>query len=154
MKISSNWIASAALLSGLCIAATTQHNESKDQALKVHPKVFSLIDCWISDSERPVVTEINLDAVAKNGNEFNDDGLTRDGEWTRAPAEGSGFWRYRVLSAKENHYKVEYQENGGGSLTTACEIEFSIDHREIRVDGNPVNTRVLRVLSLTSGPRP
>src|SRR5215467_6624551 len=27
--------------------------------LKVHPKVFSLIDCWESDSEYPVVTEIN-----------------------------------------------------------------------------------------------
>ena len=36
-------------------------------ALKIHPKVFSMIDCWISDSESPVVTEINLDAVEKNG---------------------------------------------------------------------------------------
>src|SRR6266516_2162754 len=32
-------------------------------ALKIHPKVFNMIDCWISDSESPVVTEINLDAV-------------------------------------------------------------------------------------------
>jgi hypothetical protein len=99
------------------------------------------------------VTEINLDAVEKDGNEFNDDGLTRDGEWIRAPGEGSGFWRYRVVSAKGNHYKVEYQENGGGSLTTSCEIEFSIDHREIRVDGKVVNIRVLRVLSLAPQPR-
>ena len=28
-----------------------------------------MINCWISDSESPVVTEINLDAVEKNGNE-------------------------------------------------------------------------------------
>jgi hypothetical protein len=33
--------------------------------LKIHPKVFSMINCWISDSESPVVTEINLDAVEK-----------------------------------------------------------------------------------------
>ena len=54
-------------------------------SLKIHPKVFNLIDCWISDSESPVVTEINLDAVEKNGNEFNDDGLKQDGEWTQCP---------------------------------------------------------------------
>jgi hypothetical protein len=35
--------------------------------LKIHPKVFSMINCWISDSESPVVTEINLDAVEKMG---------------------------------------------------------------------------------------
>jgi hypothetical protein len=32
-------------------------------------------------AKRPVVTEINLDAVEKNGNEFNQDGLKQDGEW-------------------------------------------------------------------------
>src|SRR5437879_5027567 len=48
--------------------------------LKIHPKVFNMIDCWISDSEGPVMTEINLDAVEKNGSQFNDDGLKQDGE--------------------------------------------------------------------------
>src|SRR6266705_6342576 len=40
-------------------------------ALKIHPKVFNMIDCWISDSESPMVTEINLNAVEKDGNQFN-----------------------------------------------------------------------------------
>jgi hypothetical protein len=120
-------------------------------SLKIHPKVFNMIDCWISDSESPVVTEINLDAVEKNGNEFNDDGLKQDGEWTRAPTtEASGFMRYRVLEAKGNHYKVEYQENGGGTLTTASTIEFSIEKRSIQRDGKPASIRVLRVLSYQS----
>src|SRR6266478_7280529 len=44
---------------------------AQSSALKIHPKVFNMINCWISDSESPVVTEINLDAVEKNGNEFN-----------------------------------------------------------------------------------
>src|SRR5438093_9394250 len=90
-------------------------------ALKIHPKVFSMISCWISDSESPVVTEINLDAVEKDGNEFNEDGLKQDGEWTRCPTSESkeGFMRYRVLESKGNHYKIECQENGGGTLTTA-----------------------------------
>ena len=109
-----------------------------------------MIDCWISDSESPVVTEINLNAVEKNGNQFNEDGLKQDGEWlSYSPADTGGFMRYRVLEAKGNHYKVEYQENGGGSLTTASTIEFEIDKRNIRHNGSPMTTRVLRVLSYT-----
>jgi len=70
-------------------------------ALKIHPKVFSMINCWISDSESPVVTEINLDAVEKNGNEFNQDGLKQDGEWLGCPVpDTSGFMRYRGTRVK------------------------------------------------------
>lgn len=117
-------------------------------ALTIHPKVFSMIDCWISDSESPVVTEINLDAVEKNGNEFNTDGVRRDGEWLRCPVpDTNGFMSYRVLESKGNHYKVEYQENGGGTLTTASIIEFSIEKRDLRRDDKPATVRVLRLLS-------
>src|SRR5438876_2027023 len=121
----------------------------KTSALKIHPKVFNMIDCWISDSESPVVTEINLDAVEKNGNQFNTDGVKPDGEWTRFPTPESkeGFMRYRVLESKGHHYKVEYQEIGGGTLTTASIIEFEIEKRNIRRDGKPVTIRVLRVSS-------
>jgi len=115
-------------------------------APKIHPKVFNMISSWISDSASPVVTEINLDAVEKNGNQFNDDGLTQDGEWLRCPVpDTDGFMRYRVLESKGNHYKVEYQENGGGTLTTASIIEFNIEKRNIRRDGKPVTVPVLRV---------
>jgi hypothetical protein len=97
----------------------TANAAEEKSALKIHPKVFNMIDSWISDSESPVATEINLNAVEKNGNQFNEDGLKQD--WRLAglfvPDTG-GFMRYRVLEAKGNHYKVEYQENGGGSLTT------------------------------------
>jgi hypothetical protein len=121
---------------------------SQNAALKIHPKVFSMISCWISDSESPVVTEINMDAVEKNGNEFNEDRLRQEGEWLQCPApDTNGFVRYRELESKGNHYKVEYQENGGGTLTTASIIEFEIEKRNIRRDGKPVTIRVLRVLS-------
>ena len=121
---------------------------AQTSALKIHPKVFSMIDCWISDSESPVVTEINLDAVEKNGNEFNENGLKRDGEWLQSPApDSNGFMRYRVLESKGNHYKVEYQENGGGTLTTASTIEFDVEKRNIQRDSKPVTIRVLRVSS-------
>jgi len=119
-------------------------------ALKIHPKVFNMIDCWISDSESPVATEINLNAVEKNGNQFNEDGLKQDGDWLiySSPDTG-GFMRYRVLESKGNHYKIEYQENGGGTLTTASTIEFDIDKRNIRRNGSPMTIRVLRVSSYT-----
>ncbi len=118
-------------------------------SLRIHPKVFNMIDCWISDSESPVVSEINLNAVELNRNQFDYDEVKPDGEWVRCPTPESkdGFMRYRVLESKGNHYKIEYQENGGGSLTTSSIIEFDIQKRSIQRDGKPVTIRVLRVSS-------
>jgi hypothetical protein len=123
---------------------------AETSALKIHPKVFNMIECWISDSESPVVTEINLNAVEKNGNQFNEDGLKQDGDWlSYQMPDTDGFMRYRLLDSKGNHYKVEYQENGGGTLTTASTIEFDTDKRNIRHNGSPMTIRVLRVTSYT-----
>jgi hypothetical protein len=132
-------------------AATATPTAGPGSALKIHPKVFKMIECWISDSTSPVVTEVNLDAVEKNGNQFDDGEVKPDGEWTRCPVPESsgGFMRYRVLESKGNHYKIEYQENGGGTLTTAALVECEIEKREIRRDGKPVTIRVLRVSSYT-----
>jgi hypothetical protein len=43
--------------------------------------------------------------------------------------------------------KVEYQENGGGTLTTASIIEFEVEKRNVRRNGKPVAIRVLRFSS-------
>ena len=119
--------------------------------LKLHPKIFNMIDCWTSDSQSPVVTEINLDAVETNGNQFAMDDVKPDGEWTRVSTkDDGGFMRYRVLGLKGNTYTVEYQENGGGSLSTDSKIEFVIDKRTIQRDGQPFTMRVLRVVSYES----
>jgi hypothetical protein len=121
---------------------------AQTSALKIHPKVFNMIDCWVSDSESPVVTEISLDAVEKNGNQFKQDGVSQDGEWLRfSLPDTGGFMRYRVLESKGNHYKIEYQENGGGTLTTASVIEFDVVKRDVRREGKPLSVRVLRVTS-------
>jgi hypothetical protein len=135
-------------LHGIRDEKTAASAAPQTSALKIHPKVFSMINCWISDSESPVVTEINLDAVEKNGNEFNQDGLKQDGEWLQCPVpDTNGFMRYRVLESKGSLYKIEFQENGGGTLTTASIIEFSIEKRNIQREGKPVTIRVLRVSS-------
>ncbi|MGC1321345.1 MAG: hypothetical protein WA849_04120 [Candidatus Udaeobacter sp.] len=57
--------------------------------------------------------------------------------------------RYRVLEAKGNHYRIEYQENDGGALTTASTIEYEIEKRHIRRNRTPMTIRVLRVSSYT-----
>ncbi|PYI72863.1 MAG: hypothetical protein DMF02_02525 [Verrucomicrobia bacterium] len=129
-------------------AASATAAPEQPSALKIHPKVFNMIDCWVSDSESPVVTEINLDAVEKNGNQFDQDNMSQDGEWLRfSLPDTSGFMRYRVLESKGNHYKIEYQENGGGTLTTASVIEFDVVKRDVRRGGKPLSVRVLRVTS-------
>jgi hypothetical protein len=74
--------------------------------------------------------------------------VRQDGEWLRCPVPDTNrFMRYRVLESKGNHYKVEYQENGGGTLTTSSTIEFEIENREIRREGKAATIRVLRVSS-------
>lgn len=132
---------------------TDAKTASAPPALKIHPKVFDMIDCWLSDSECPVVTEINLDAIEMNSNQFNMDDVKPDGEWWRAPspkpADG-GFMRYRVLGLKDNRYTVQFQENGGGSLTTDSTIEFTIEKRTIQKDGKSASISVLRVTSYQS----
>lgn len=134
----------------LPLTSASSEAPTETSPLKIHPKVFNMIDSWISDSESPVATEINLNAVEKNGNQFNEDGLKQDGDWlVYSLPDTGGFMRYRVLEAKGNHYKVEYQENGGGTLTTASTIEFEIDQRNIHRNGSPTTIRALRVLSYT-----
>lgn len=121
------------------------------QPFKVHPKVFSLMESWGSDSEYPVVTEINLDAVAGNSNQFPPEDIKQDGKWIRCnTSEGRGFLRYRILKAQGNNYTVEYQNNDGGTLTTSAIIEFVVERRQIRKDGKSRTIRVLRVLAFSS----
>lgn len=116
-----------------------------------HPQVFSMITCWVSDTETPVVTEINLDAVSRNGNQFFEKGLKQEGNCC-VFSEGvdKGFKSYRVLEAKGNHYTVGYQENGGGTYTSSCIIKFAVEKREILKNGKTTTIRVLRVLSYAS----
>ena len=134
-----------------CLWARDEKTDDFASSFKTHPQVFSMIQCWISDTESPVVTEINLDAVGKNRNQFSNDEIKQEDGWTIChEADAKGFKRYRLIETKKNHYKVEYQENGGGTLTTVSIIGFSVEKREIRKNGEPATIRVLRVDSYSS----
>ena len=128
--------------------AAAENPSPSNPVFKVHPKVFSMIGCWESDSESPVVTEINLDAVAANGNQFDQDEIKQQGNWIKVPdEEGRGYMTYEVLEQKGNQYTVLYSENGGGTMTTSAIIEFVVESRQFKQNGKLKSFRVLRVLS-------
>lgn len=120
-------------------------------ALKIHPRVFEMIESWLSDCVSPVVTEINLDAVAADQNQFNDEEVKAIDGWRQwnNPAD-HGFVRYQILSAKGNRYRIEFQQNGGGSLTMKAVAEVAVEKRNLTVNGKENTIRVLRVYSLKS----
>jgi hypothetical protein len=115
----------------------------------IHPAAFELVTCWNSDSEQPVVTEINLDAVRKNRNQFDAATVRSTGDWVECPGhDDHGFRRFRVISSDKNVFTVEFQSNSEGTLTTATRIEFILETREIRSAGKARPVSVLRVMSV------
>jgi hypothetical protein len=153
MKAKLFFLIVVSLLGWTGVRAADKKAETAPVELKIHPKIFSFVEGWLSDGESPIVTEINLDAAENSRNQFETDNIKQEDGWIRSPGrDGMGFLRYRVLESKGHHYKVEYQENGGGTLTTAALIEFTVEKRDIRVDGKAATIRVLRVLSYASKP--
>jgi hypothetical protein len=129
-----------------CLSAEDRQKINPASSFKVHPQVFSMIQGWIADAGSPVATEINLDAVEKNRNQFSNDEIKQEDGWTIIREAGAKeFKRYRLIEVKNSHYKVEYQENGGGTLTTSSIIEVTVEKREIIINGKPTRIRVLRV---------
>jgi hypothetical protein len=144
-------VATTAVVGITCLWAEAQKRADAASSFEVHPQVFSLMECWDSDTESPVATEINLDAVEKNHNQFDNEKVKLEDGWTVfREADAKGFKRYRVIETKNNHYKVEYQNNGGGTLTTSSIIGFSVVTREIRKNDKPTLVRVLRFDSYSS----
>jgi len=122
----------------------------------IHPKVFSMVESWLSDTVSPVATEINLDAVSRNGNQFYGS-ITTNGPWLHVDGEdGHGYLRYRFLKRQGSSYVVEFQSNGGGSLTTSSRIGFTVTNRTVEVEGVQTRIQVLRVESYqqTAQPEP
>lgn len=115
----------------------------------IHPKVFEMVTSSMSDTEEPVVTEINLDAVAKNRNQFDLAKVTKSGEWLECVGEkGTGFQRFKTIKSDKKHFVIEFQRNAGGTLTSASLIEFVIETRDIRKAGKPHEISVLRIMSI------
>lgn len=149
--------ASRCFLFGISLAvvavfsACLQAPRAFPQEKPIHPKVFSMIECWLSDTESPIVTEINLDAVDINRNQFDGEHVRIDGD--RVIYEDTDTrvsMSYRIIENANGHETVEYFENEGGTLTTKRIISFAVEHRDILVDSKETRCRILRVLSIKS----
>ena len=77
----------AACLSAVALFVSPVQAARDDPSDKpIHPLVFQMVLCWWSDTESPVVTEVNLDAVRRNRNQFDRDAVTRKDGWIRGAA--------------------------------------------------------------------
>lgn len=144
------WI--LAFVASVLIATTSVHaNDPTSSDLSdLHPKMFEMVLCHLSDTEQPVVTEFNLDAIRKNRNQFDFDEIkSRQGWKETSGSDGHGFHRFRVLRSEGTAHSIEYQANSGGTLTSTAVIEFSVESRTIKIDGNPVAIRVLKITSVS-----
>lgn len=123
-------------------------DQKTEDPVKFHPQVFSMILGWNSDYETPVATEMNLDAIEKNQNQFPQEEIKEDNGWiVFREGKAAEFKRYRLIEHKVDHYRVEYQENSGGTFTSSSVLEFDLSTREIKIDGK---TKTIRVLRMTS----
>lgn len=129
----------------LCLAASVHAAEWT--ADDVHPKVFQMVQSWISDRQAPVVTEVHLEAMRANRNQFDFAAVRRDGPWI-VYRDGNEMLRFRVTGHAGRSWTVVYQENDGGSFTSQSVIRFNLLARPLQVDGQPLEASILRVLGI------
>lgn len=116
----------------------------------LHPKMFEMVLCQRSDTEQPVVTEFNLNAIRKNHNQFDFDEIKSRQGWTETSgSDGKSFHRFRLIRSEGTSHSIEYQANSGGTLMSTAVIEFSVESRTIKIAGNPVVTRVLKITAVS-----
>lgn len=140
-------------LVAICVSTAVTVDASETDALavvgRIHPRVFEMVTSWDSDADQPVVTEVNLDAVVKNRNQFDFSKLKRNGNWIECPGdEGCGFTRFKIIKSDKQRLLVEFQRNAGGTLTTGTLIEVVIETRDVHMAGKAQSIQVLRVISI------
>ena len=138
------------LLGAVCVCGCFNNQTVSDDAI-FHPKMFTLMQNWISDTESPVVTEINLDAINKNRNEYDFKAIKHNDEWYRYDDNKKHtYYRYKIISKNGDTYKILFQDGGTGSFVSTSEIKFEIIYRSIIVDREKKNIRILRVAAIKS----
>lgn len=146
----------AILLCGSAFLAINSSQKSEETRLPtlIHPLVFKLILCWDSDTISPVATEINLEAVYRNNDQFDYSRVTKekdlDGvEWIAyTPSDQRGYARYRIVEQTNQMTRVIFNENGGGSYTSQAKITYQIVKRSLQIEGKKDDVSALRVLAI------
>ena len=146
----------AILLCGSVFLAINLSQKSEETRLPtpIHPLVFKLILCWDSDTISPVATEINLEAVYKNDDQFDYSRIAKEKdlggvEWiVYTPSDQRGYNRYRIVEQTSQMTRVIFNENGGGSYTSQAKITYQIVKRSLQIEGKKNDISALRVLAI------
>jgi hypothetical protein len=112
----------------------------------IHPLVFEQVAGWISDTESPVTLQISLDAMRKNRNQFDYDGVSvRDGtvRWT----DGTSSCGYRAVGLGGGVIRYEVWSNDGGTLTERHVIDATTTVRKVIIRGATKEIDVLEVIA-------
>jgi uncharacterized protein len=122
----------------------------------IHPKALQQVICLLSDQREPVVTEINLDAVKANSNQFNDGAVKVDGQSVAYSQEDEGVverigYRYEQTG---NNIVFNFFENDGGTLTRTVKIVGQVAERDVLVDKKMAAIKVLRILEVEERDNP
>lgn len=139
------------LVTVICVSVAVAASETDATAVvgRIHPRVFEMVISWDSDTEQPVVTEINMDAMVKNRNQFDFSKVKKNGDWIECVVDdGGGFSRFKIITSDKKRHLIEYQRNAGGTLTTGTLIEFVIETRDVLKAGKAHPIQVLRVISI------
>ena len=118
-------------------------------AEEIHPLAFSLIPCWISDTESPEVIEINLTAVRKNKNKYDNNKIMIKGEWISFKDINLNIeYKYKKLQNFDDTYKILFVEDAGGSNPNSTEIKYIIEKRTFKINNIEKEIDVLKITEI------
>ncbi len=122
---------------------------SSEELPIIHPEAFELVTSWISDTAQPVATEINLDAIKENRNQYDYDKIeTKNDLITFKKPDREGWVGYELVNSENNIYKIIFYSNGGGRFTSKDTITFKLIRRPVTVNNVSRTPLILRVLSI------
>jgi hypothetical protein len=98
LKATKRWLFGTALAGAVLLPACRHVSLAFPPEKPIHPAVFSMIDSWLSDTAHPVVTELNLDAVEQNRNQFDASQVKKDGDLViYEQLDTRSSMRYRIV---------------------------------------------------------
>ena len=112
------------------LALGLQAVESKP-AKPIHPLAFKSVICWLSDSVEPVVTGFSIDAIEKNGNQFDYSQVTTDGNKVKYTPKNSKEMMGYTIESKGNLKVIKFWYSSGGTLVSQYTILGEIKKKTI-----------------------
>ena len=99
---------------------------------------------WVSDKEQPVVTQVNLDAMRGNNDQFDYSAVEQDGKRVRY-SQNDETISYWLEDSGDGKIRAHVVQGGSGSLS--MQIDFQILKERVKIDGLIKEIEVLDVVA-------